>query len=365
MAIGDTITQAIPTVGTLGTGYATAVNAFLTEVKTRLESKVAFSSLLASGTLDMLGKPLANAQYVSFASQGVVPSGSPSGRFEYYNGEMYVVTAAGAVQLTSAGALSVTSAGGIGGDYGGANPAQVRFVDADERYDFYDDFSLGEWGYVRALGVDIAGGVTSAVRARLAYGGVGSYVLTLPATLPAANTSVLVVNNAGQMFHNDSTNTITNDLVLGAGAEIQHTNKVLTLSFLDAVSTDESNAGFTLDAAPVVIVGKTPSTAAGSRTLILTVPLLPGDRVKSITIDHKGNIATDDFTMNVYTVLGGEATLIAASPFTTSDIGVAWASSTYDITDTVLASGQALIITVTPAQASVYFGRCAITYDHP
>jgi hypothetical protein len=221
MAIGDTITQAIPSVGTLGTGYATSINAFLTEVKTRLESKVAFSSLLASGTLDLLGQPLVNAKYVGFAQQSITPAGAPTGRYEYYNGEFYAVTAAGVVQITAGGALNVASAGIIGGDYGGANPASVRFSDADERYDFYDDFGLGEWGYVRALGFDVAAGVTSSFRARLAFGGVSSFTVTLPSTLPGApNRALVTLDDAGQLTHNGASAKVTSDAYFDANLQL-------------------------------------------------------------------------------------------------------------------------------------------------
>lgn len=207
MAIGDPITQPIPAVGTSGTTYATEVNAFLTEVKDRLEAEVPRASL-EEGDLDLDGFPVQNAEYLGLADAGDAPT-TPVGTIQRYNDELYWVSAGGVVQLTAAGQVNVTSASGIGGDYGGVNPAQFRFVDADSEYYAYDDFAGGVWAFLWARGLDLAKDSSSTTRVRLlANSGMGSsYNLTLPTALPSEDT-LLQVNSSGAVSAGRRTKTI-------------------------------------------------------------------------------------------------------------------------------------------------------------
>jgi hypothetical protein len=195
--IGDTITSgSIPAVGTGGTTYANNLNLFLTEVKTRLEAKVPRASL-ADGNLDVNGYPVQNASYLGLNTQGSTPS-TPIGSLQRYNGNLYWINTSGAVQITSGTSLNTTLVGGITGDYGGANPAQFRFVDADQEYYAYDDFAGGAWARIWAKNFDLAAGATSANRVRMTYGGAGSYTLTLPPAVPGA-TAFLQMDTSGNV----------------------------------------------------------------------------------------------------------------------------------------------------------------------
>lgn len=182
--IGDAISETIPAVGTSGTTYATNINAFLTEVKARLEADVPRASL-AAGDLDLNGDDLQNAGYLGLATAASTPT-TPVGSLQRYGNNLYWINNAGAVQITSGTSLNTTLVGGITGDYGGANPAQLRFVDADLEYYAYDDYAGGAWARVWARNFDIAAGATSAFRARLAFGGGGNVTYTLPSAAPAA-----------------------------------------------------------------------------------------------------------------------------------------------------------------------------------
>lgn len=181
--IGDSMSQTIPAVGTSGTTYASDINLFLTEVKNRLEALVPRSSL-APGNLDLGGYTISNALSVNlYDSTGVT---APSSSLYQIGSDLYWMNSGGAVKLTSGTTLNTSLLGGITGDYGGANPAQFRFVDADQEYYAYDDYSGGAWARVWARNFDIAAGATSAVRARLAFGGSVSQTYTLPTAAPAA-----------------------------------------------------------------------------------------------------------------------------------------------------------------------------------
>jgi hypothetical protein len=132
MPIGSPLSNSVASVGSSGTGYATTTNALLNEMKTAIEGTVPFSALSGS-TLDLNNIPITDASYVAFYDQGSAPSAAIAGRFAYANGEMWVVNSTGAIQVTSGSGLNAAAIGGIAGDYGGANPASVRFVDAATR----------------------------------------------------------------------------------------------------------------------------------------------------------------------------------------------------------------------------------------
>ena len=204
MPIGSTLTNSVPAVGSSGTGYATAVNALLNEMKTAIEGTVPFSALSGS-TLDMNNVPIVDAAYVAFYNTTGTPSAALAGRFVYSDGEMWAVNSTGAIQITSGGGLNAAAIGGIAGDYGGANPASVRFVDAALRYDFYDDYGGLAWAYVRGRGVDIAGGATSTNYAQLRYAGSSTLTFTLPSSVAAAaERSVVQIDSSGVLSTNSS-----------------------------------------------------------------------------------------------------------------------------------------------------------------
>jgi hypothetical protein len=187
--IGTPMTSGtIPAVGTSGTGYASTINAFLAEVKQRLEDRIPFSSFLVSA-LDMVNNAIQNSSYVGLYDNEILPA-TPIGSLQNYEGDLWWVSPSGAAQITSGDAVNSASIGGITGDYGGANPAQLRFVDADQTYYHYDDFAGGAWAFTRAQGVEITGGPTSLVRVRLDWGGSSSYTITLPTAAPASQAAL-------------------------------------------------------------------------------------------------------------------------------------------------------------------------------
>src|SRR3954463_14267381 len=110
-SIGDPITQPIPPVGTTGTDYASQIDAFLTEVKTRLEADLPLSSL-AAGTLDLSNNPLANAQYVGVYPGSGIPT-TPVASLQNFGNDLYWVSASGAVKITNGAAINVTGIYGI------------------------------------------------------------------------------------------------------------------------------------------------------------------------------------------------------------------------------------------------------------
>lgn len=201
--IGTTITSgSIPAVGTAGTTYASNLNLFLTEVKARLESKVPRTSL-ADGDLDLNGYDITNALTVGFSPQASTPT-TPNNSIQVYNNELWWVGSGGVVQITNGAVLNAAALGGITGDYGGANPAQFRFVDTDQEFYAYDDFAGGAWARVWARNFDLAANNTGNTRVRFEFDGGSSYTLTVPDAAPAS-TSVVTMDSTGKLLNSART----------------------------------------------------------------------------------------------------------------------------------------------------------------
>lgn len=231
MSIGDTFPYSVVTVGTPTWGGS--VNQILNELISRTSTRIPFSVLQGSA-LAMGNVPVSEASYVGFTEASTTPAASPVGRIVYYNGNFYLITASGVIQATSGAGLNAAGIGGITGDYGGANPASVRFVDASTRYDFYDSYvanpATDTWAYLRGRGVDISNGAISTVFASIRYAGTLSATYTLPATLPGAGNSVLVLNASGQIEHASGVNTVDNDIYLGGSTKIRHGDRTRIFS---------------------------------------------------------------------------------------------------------------------------------------
>lgn len=234
--IGDPISTAVPVSGTAGPTYATNVNDLLTEFKARLTAKIPLSSLITNSDLDLSGKALLNAAYVTLANTSA--AASPVNRIAAVSGDLYWISPSGAVKLTSGAAINVTSIGGITGDYGGSNPAQFRFTDVTQRYDAYDDFGGGVFGFVRGQGLEVSNGASGANRARLKFATAANVDLTLPGVLPSVgNTSILGVDGNGLISSAPSLNT---DITFTGTATVRHG----TYSYVDQLTGNKvSNPG--------------------------------------------------------------------------------------------------------------------------
>ncbi len=220
--IGTPITATIPAVGTTGTSYATQINAFLTEVRARLEAKVPLTSILA-GLLDMVNNAIENVQYLLLYPQDAAPT-EPVGSLQNANGDLYWVSPSGTAQITDGDQVNSAGIGGITGDYGGVNPAQLRFDDGDATYTFYDDFVGGDLATTRQVGVEIANtGDTAAVT--LDWGGSSSYTATLPTAAPAAQ-AILQMEADGDIVATNTFPTNTNITLAGTGKIVHGTRKV-------------------------------------------------------------------------------------------------------------------------------------------
>jgi len=217
MPIGDSISEPIPAVGTPGTSYAAQIVAFLTEIKSRLENKVALTSLLA-GLFDLSNNPLSNAKYLGLYEQGAAPT-TPVGSLQRYGNNLYYVSNAGAVRITNGANLDAVAVDGITGDY--AAPAEFKYTVGDTTYAAYSDTGTtpDTWAYLAARALDIYGGAMSTVRARLTFTGGSSYTITVPTAAPGTK-QLIQMDSSGVLT---ATNTVDEAVTLAA-------NKNITLS---------------------------------------------------------------------------------------------------------------------------------------
>lgn len=355
--IGEPMTSGtIPAVGTSGTSYATTINAFLTEVKQRLEAKIPMSALL-TGALDMGNNAVSNISNAHFATAAGTPS-TPSQSLQSFGGNLYWVSPAGAIQITNGAALNSAGIGGITGDYGGANPAQLRFVDLDATYYAYDDFSTSTWAHFRVRDIEIAGGAISAVRARINWAGSASYTLTLPASLPATQTLVQLTA-AGQLTASNTLPVDTHVTFSGTG-RIKHGDYVLAKGLDGSIST-------TGTLSPGVDVTNPFWEASASGVFWILVPLGQDTRrIKELKL--WSNAATAP-TLELYEISTGGTGLTGGALVATStaSTALAFGQRIHTVTVTTPATpantGTYYALKVTSSAAIVRYYKIQATYD--
>lgn len=282
--IGDSISDSAPAVGTAGPGYATTINALLTEFKARLISRIPLSSLLTNSDLDLDGQALLNAAYITMVDEDVSPVASPVNRIAAFDGDLWWVSPSGAVQITDGATLFAGSIGGITGDYDG-DPMEFRYDIANTRYDAFANQSTNTWAYVRARGFDIAAGATSSFRARLLFAGASNVSFTLPEEAPAV-TAPLTMNSSGEILTNGLLGTNQTITFTGEG-RASHEDYNFTQGCTSAVCTSGSFPGD----------GATHTLVAGSTVFVDIRPLEFKQRLKKVIV--KGGSLSEPTVLEV------------------------------------------------------------------
>jgi hypothetical protein len=213
----------------------------------------------------MANNAISNLQYASFYEQEDAPT-EPVGSLQNYGGDLWWVSASGAAQLTSGNALNAADIGGIGGDYGGVNPASFRFVDADQTFYAYDDYAALEWARLAARSIDLYGDLDSTERVRLTVAsGVSNYTITFPTDPPATQTLVQMEADGDIVC----TNTLpaNTHITLSGTGKIKHGQRVITLPVIfNDVFWPSGSGGFvdenTSGTLPGVVFGGLGTTTA-------------------------------------------------------------------------------------------------------
>lgn len=288
MAIGDPMTFTTPAVSTVGPTYATEVNAALDEIRARLEEKIPLSAL-QGGTFDLQNADINRVGKVIFTEQLSTPS-TPEASIQYFGGDFYVVNGSGAIKVTDGSQLNFAAAGGIAGDYGGTAPASVRYDAANFRYEFYHNYSTVTWAYTRSAGVDIKG--TGNFYALVRFAGAANITLTLPATKPGANRSLMQIDNAGLMTYNGTTDPCTNNIVLSGTTHVQHGTRTRNICL--AYGNVDVKQG-ALDSTSTGI-----AVASGLCRFIRHFDLLPYEQIKNLSLTAFLAAGAGNFTMKLY-----------------------------------------------------------------
>jgi hypothetical protein len=278
MPLGQPLSTTLPTVGGDADTWGTELNERLTEVQDVLEAMVGVASVEIDGDLSWNAYEQHDVGAVQLSNLTGTLTGATNVRKLYVaNGDWYVNDGSGnVVRLTSGGALDVTSAGGIGGDYGGGNPAQFVYTDASNKFVATTDPGISADIDVGSViireRVSSANGITIASPSSLA----AAYGITLPGGLPAS-TSVTTMSSGGQMAF---TRSLTIDTVTATGTvtatDHRHTTaQVHQLGPAHMVSTTWALA-----------VTGTPSwdKATSGGDLYIEVPVRQGDRITAASV---------------------------------------------------------------------------------
>jgi hypothetical protein len=131
---GINLNLPIPQLSDTQTVVITKVATALTAIQNDLTPNVTSSELNINAPLSFNGNPATNVGYVTMG--GGSPSTAIPGTVYYTNGEWFLITGIGTIQLTNNGQINLSVNGGIGGDYGTA-AALVAYDNAGTRYRFF------------------------------------------------------------------------------------------------------------------------------------------------------------------------------------------------------------------------------------
>lgn len=147
--------------------------------------------------------------------------------------------------------------------------------------------------------------------------------------------------------------TIANDAVGFTG------DQVLALSALGS-SANNTNSG------PVGQLGYW-EWGVGASLVSRDIPLIQGDRIKSVTFARYGDGSADMDVGIGHMTAAGTYTLInpGAVVTTVTNPGAAWADTTIDVTDTTLAAGDCLSIYFDGNAVNLRVSNIRVTYSHP
>ncbi len=384
---------------------ATALEAIAAD----LEPRITAGELDISTELSLGGAPATNVGGIRLTGGATAVVGS----IYEADGDFFLVTDAGVVQLTADGGIKVAAAGIIGGDYGGANPATVTFDDGDHAYDFNDE--PGEYADVRCRSVvlhnnDSGGVVTISVDPAITT----EREISVK-TLPASGVSALVYSAATSTLETADTARITADLkatnvdasgtlaatgtaTLGAALTVGGTATVTgTLTASGAATVAgvlTASGGFKHGVFDVVLPATSahlrpdvidPTTGYVTKTLDavhvtnygpsatryfdIPIPCRIGERVTNISCKfYRSPSVPRDRTLALYRVNGLTITLV---DFVTDTLHLAFpVTLNKAITTAVAAAGDVFFITVAEDVSSVSTGETTwydfrVSYDAP
>jgi hypothetical protein len=291
------------------------------------------------------------------------------------NSELYWNNSAAgtAIQLTNGTALNVSAfIGGIGGDYTSVSAA-LNYDNSAARYTLKAGGGT-TWARVAAGEVRIhEHASTSSIYVALAApAGIASpYTVTFPAAVPAAKRLVQASAAGVLTFENTGIEAATFSGLITASAGLTcAANQHVTISGTGEVKHGNrertfSPAGYTANNATLMVFSSGPIkvTTGAAAVYYMAIPFDVGDRIKSVSFAYFGDGAADLQADMLHTTAAGVESSIGTVGVTNA--AAAWASTTVDLTDTTLATGESLTFSVQVTATGLFLGSVRVTYDRP
>lgn len=211
----------------------------LSQINVSLGDKATQAGLNLNSDISFLGNRATNVGGVVMVD-GNNPTAA--GSIYYHSGEFYAIDGTGTIKLTNLGALNAAGIGGIGGDYGGVNPALESYDNATGQYRFYTNGGTHAWADIAAHGLILEG---TAGTTELTCDSSVTVNQTLP--IGRINSTDLLAWDGTKIIPAGATNTYGTGLKLGGPISVSDihisTNKQVRIPLSWGVT---SGAGLTL-----------------------------------------------------------------------------------------------------------------------
>lgn len=301
--------------------------------------KTAGISIDADLTFSSLYAPI-GLHRLTFASIVALSSSNKSLFVNTADNELYWRSNAGTnVKLTLGSALNVAAfTGGIGGDYT-AVAAALNYDNSGTRYTLRGA-SGTNWarmasGDVRLFETGTSETVFVGLAAPSALA--GSYTITMPLAAPSS-TSYVSMDSSGVLTASNS-----------------HGDRVLSLSSYSGLPDVPANVSYN---APGLL-------SLGAVSIIVNIPLVVGDRLKSFEVNLHGNAPNTADVVVELLQQHGDGTQTVLFTTTVSNVPGGWTPTTSTAINHTFAATKYYLVRFTINAAGIQVGYIAVTYDRP
>lgn len=299
---GSPLNLDLPTIVDAPTVIVTKLIDALNVVKTDLEAKVIPSEIDWVSTMDARVQPLINVSYLHL-SQG---ASTTAGSIYYLDGEMWMVTQAGAVKVTQGGLLNTGATGTV--DYGGSATARITYNTLANEFRGTQDIGIWATWAGASFKIQGSGGGYINLTAAAAVTGPTSKVFTNP----PAGQSYLVEDASGNVTPVTTipfASTHSANITLSGGARIKHGNLTAPVSLFDFASSGSGTVAKSVSS--IVLSG------ASAAFVHYQVPVPHGKRLVSALVRlNKSSTGITSFFIKTYDSAG----VLASTPVSTTSI---------------------------------------------
>lgn len=344
---GSPLNLDLPTIVDAPTVIVTKLIDALNVIKTDLEAKVIPSEIDWVSTMDARVQPLINVSYLHL-SQG---ASTTAGSIYYLDGEMWMVTQAGAVKVTQGGLLNTGATGTV--DYGGSATARITYNTLANEFRGTQDVGIWATWAGASFKVQGSGGGYINLTAAAAVTGPTSKVFTNP----PAGQSYLVEDNSGNVTPVTTipfASTHSANVTLSGGARLKHGD--LSQAFGPYNPVNVGGGTFTITSSGI-------STAAAGQCLLYWVlPVVIGRRLKAVHF-RVNKSGTGTSTVHVYSKDNTGALSASLGTITSTAAGLQSLNVTLGTPLTVLTTVSAVVFYSNPVGQTDSIFHAEFTYD--